>query len=214
MPIIASWIRLIGKEANEIEQIDAGVIETEAERMTVYDDGEWEAIKRVLTTVPTKDLRRMTGYSRSMAKYVKNGDRRPRVDDLSRLAAIAASYARERLALLGYDCSGDDWETIAVYGTYVRRQEAHDEQARYAHTAQRERKRDVFATIRAITNDKGIAPTRDSVAEWTAHVPSSLRRRSGVPADDVASSLASDYPQFGVLDETGLFDLFDELREG
>jgi len=67
----------VGKEANEIEQIDAGVMETEAERMLVYDDGEWEAIQRVLKGIPTKELQRMTGYSRSMVKYLKSGERMP-----------------------------------------------------------------------------------------------------------------------------------------
>ncbi len=214
LPIVASWIRLIGKEGNEIEQIDVGLIESEDDRMIVYDDGEWDAVQRVLTMVPTKDLQRTKGYSRSMAKYVKSGERRPRVNELSRIASIVATYARECLGSLGYDCSADDWETIAVYGICARHQESHEEQARQAHTAHRERKRDVFAALRAITNNKGIAPTRDSVAEWAAHISSTLRRKSGVLADDVAASLASDYPQFGVVDEASLFDLFDELQDG
>jgi len=213
LPLVATWVRLVGKEANEIEQIDAGVMETEAERMLMYDDGEWEAIQRVLKMVPTKDLQRMTGYSRSMVKYVKTGERRPRFDDRPRIASIASTYARERLVTLGYDCSADDWEALSRYGAYVRRQEAQDEQARDARTVHRERKRDLVAAVRAITNRKGISPTRDIVAEWSVHVPSILRRKSGVPADDVAWSLASDYPQFGVLDEASLFDLFDELWE-
>ena len=45
-------------------------------------------------------------------------------------------------------------------------------------------------------------------------MPKCLRDgRYGVLADDDASSLASHYPYFGVLDEASLFDLFDELRE-
>ena len=196
----------MGKEANEIEQIDAGMMETEAERLLVYDDGEWEAIQRVFKMVPTKDLQRMTGYSRSMVKYVKSGERRPRFDDRPRIVSIAATYARERLVPLGYGVPANEWEAISCYGTYLRRLEAQDEQARDSRTAHRERKHDLIAAVRAITNSKGIAPTRDIVAEWSVHVPSTLRRRSGVPADDVAWSLASDYPHFGVLDEASLFD--------
>lgn len=84
---------------------------------------------------------------------------------------------------------------------------------RDSRAARHERRRTLFAAVRGITNSKGIAPTRDIVAEWAVCTPSTLRRLSGVPADDVASSLASDYPQFGVLDEASLFSLFDELRE-
>ena len=76
-------------------------METEAERLLVYDDGEWDAIQRVLQTIPTKNLQRMTGYSRSMVKYVKSGERRPRSDDRPRIASIASTYARECLVTLG-----------------------------------------------------------------------------------------------------------------
>ncbi len=46
----------IGNEANEIEQIDAGLFENEDERMIVYDEGEWEAIRREIVKIPTKDF--------------------------------------------------------------------------------------------------------------------------------------------------------------
>jgi len=68
---------LIGEEANEIKQIDAGLIEMEAEQMVVYDEGEWEMIRREIAKLPTKELQRLTGYSRSMVKYLKSGKRRP-----------------------------------------------------------------------------------------------------------------------------------------
>ncbi len=68
---------MIGEEANEIKQIDAGLIEMEAEQMVVYDEGEWEMIRREIAKLPTKELQRLTGYSRSMVKYLKSGKRRP-----------------------------------------------------------------------------------------------------------------------------------------
>jgi hypothetical protein len=94
LPIVAKWVRLVGKEANEIEQIDAGLMETEAERMIVYEEGEWSAIRRVLRTIPTKDLQRITGYSRSMVKYLKNGARKPN-------QAISSLLLRYRASIPG-----------------------------------------------------------------------------------------------------------------
>jgi len=73
LPIAATWVRLVGKEANEIEQIDTGLFESKDKRMILYDEGEWEAIRRELSKIPTKELKRLTGYSRSMVKYLKSG---------------------------------------------------------------------------------------------------------------------------------------------
>ncbi len=91
LPINAQWIRLIGKEANEIEQIDAGLFENEDERMIVYDEGEWEAIRREIVKIPTKELQRMTGYSRSMVKYLKSGKRTPNAERRSYFRSLLAA---------------------------------------------------------------------------------------------------------------------------
>lgn len=81
LSVVAQWIRPIGKEANEIEQIDERLILTEAGRIIAYGDGEWEAIRRQWVKRPTREIMRETGYSRSMVKYLKCGKRRPFTKD-------------------------------------------------------------------------------------------------------------------------------------
>jgi hypothetical protein len=86
----------IGKEANEIEEIEVGILELEDERLSVYDDGVDHALRRGLLATPTKDIMRATGLSRSMVKAIKNGSRRPSDKARSMLMSVDLALKQER----------------------------------------------------------------------------------------------------------------------
>ncbi len=61
-----------------------------------------------------KDLQRATGYSRSMVKYLKTGKRRPSAEDLPTIIAVAAYYARKRLAEMASDRPERDEDAVGL----------------------------------------------------------------------------------------------------
>ena len=80
---------LIGKEANELDERDAGLRHSIDEVVAGFDDGApSEGFLAALRAVPTTELVRATGRDRSTVKRWKSGESRPR----SREAASLRRY--------------------------------------------------------------------------------------------------------------------------
>lgn len=67
----------IGKEANELELVQTGLISEEEEFLTVYEQDSWEKLQPIVAEMSVQEIREVTEYSRSMAYMIKSGDRRP-----------------------------------------------------------------------------------------------------------------------------------------
>ncbi len=83
----------------------------------------------------------------------------------------------------------------------------------YQHPRQsrRARRRELAVAIRATTNGRGIGPIPDTYAGWHRHVPRTLHRLGGIPADEVVASLAAGYPEFDIACETDLYCVITEI---
>ena len=88
----------IGKEANDLELVQAGLVTSEQEVLTTYEQDPWLYLQPVLARIPTNQIVEKTGYSRRMANYLKTGEKGPSAKRFSHVLATAAEFARERLA--------------------------------------------------------------------------------------------------------------------
>jgi len=89
----------IGKEANDLELVKAGMIEDEEAVLTTYElQGDlWETVQPILAQMPAARIQEETGYSRREVYYIREGKKRPSNKRLPQVAAMAAGWAREVL---------------------------------------------------------------------------------------------------------------------
>jgi hypothetical protein len=97
LPVVATGVKHVGKEGNDLEEHRAGVVD-EAERQLEYGDSFLDDLARVLADMGTADVARQTGYDRSMVRRLKRGVCRPSAERLSGVLAVAARHARATLA--------------------------------------------------------------------------------------------------------------------
>ena len=90
--VLIDRIRFIGKESNELEEVDAGLIHSAADAYTEYVDprrDEWETkIKPALKQIPLSRLCVETGFSRRTLINWRTGKSRPHPRNLLRLAKL------------------------------------------------------------------------------------------------------------------------------
>lgn len=97
-PVRATTFVYIGKEANEIDDVEAGLIHDLAEVQLVYGSpnaDDWEEIRRELMQIPTGALVELTGVNRKTIQRTKRGQTRPRAETLDLLRRVV--LARRRL---------------------------------------------------------------------------------------------------------------------
>lgn len=89
----------IGKEANDLELVKAGMIEDEEAVLTTYEaQGDlWETIQPILAEVPAARVQEETGYSRREVYYLREGKKWPSKRRLPEVVPMAARWAREVL---------------------------------------------------------------------------------------------------------------------
>jgi hypothetical protein len=80
----------IGKEANEIDKVQAGLVDSEDEVLLTYEKDLWETMQPILAKLPTRLILDQTGYSRSMVYALKSGERRPSTQKLEILIALVS----------------------------------------------------------------------------------------------------------------------------
>jgi hypothetical protein len=110
-PVHTLEITHIGKEANLLDEIQAGLIGDEHEVLTEYravNDDTWLSIELpALQRVPALRLIAISGVPGRTVQYARAG-RRPRAQHLTALRNAAASIAREELAAQGIQAPRDD----------------------------------------------------------------------------------------------------------
>ena len=104
----------IGKEANEIDKVQAGLVGSEDEVLLTYERDLWGLIQPILAELPVAQVIERTGYSRSMVYRLRRGEKRPSRDRLQILLVLIAEYARGRLTELGYEDIPIDDRMVAV----------------------------------------------------------------------------------------------------
>ncbi len=84
LPIVATRIKHVGKEGNELDEHEAGVID-DAERTLEYHDSEFDDLVRKLRTIPTKRIAEATGYNERTVRRLKRGEFNPSPERLRTL---------------------------------------------------------------------------------------------------------------------------------
>jgi len=76
LPLVVRGIRHVGKEGNELEAHQAGLL-TEAERELEYHDSAFEDLVAALQKIPPKVIAEATGYNPRTVRRLKRGEFRP-----------------------------------------------------------------------------------------------------------------------------------------
>lgn len=88
-PVTSLMIHYIGKEANELEEVEEGLVHDWDEIVSTYIDrsrDEWtNRIVPLLKTISKKDLAGRTGLCESTVKRLRNGRTRPRARTVDRV---------------------------------------------------------------------------------------------------------------------------------
>lgn len=72
LPVATAYIKHVGKEGNELDELDAGLIE-EWERNVEYHGSELDDLVRLLRDIPTKLSAETTGYNARTVRRLKRG---------------------------------------------------------------------------------------------------------------------------------------------
>lgn len=73
----------VGKETNEFELVEAGLVDREDDVLMIYQRDPWEELQPIVAKMTVEEIIRITGYSRRMAYSVKAGKRRPSEEAMS-----------------------------------------------------------------------------------------------------------------------------------
>jgi hypothetical protein len=99
-PVCASGKHHVGKEANDLERVEAGLVDDLEEVVAVYKRDQWEEVRQLLKTVPVEQIMAETGYSRRNVFYLRKGSRKPDPGHMPLVLACAARVASNRLSAL------------------------------------------------------------------------------------------------------------------
>ena len=74
--IIVKNVIHVGKEANEFELVQAGLVDVEENVLTTYERDLWEDLQLIVAKMSVEEIIQITGYSRRMAYMVMRGERK------------------------------------------------------------------------------------------------------------------------------------------
>ena len=74
-PIVATETLVIGKEANELEQVETGLIDALEDVQTVYRRDQFDELRETLRSMPVKAAMALTGLSRRTIFHLRSGPR-------------------------------------------------------------------------------------------------------------------------------------------
>lgn len=106
----------IGKEANDLEEVQAGLVKDPNRVQITFGRNLWDVLRPIIAEIPAKRVQEEMGYGRAQAYYLRSGGRCPAKKRMPAMLACVARFAREKLSEAGCDEAGeDDMQTLAVY---------------------------------------------------------------------------------------------------
>ena len=119
--VVATGIRYIGKEANELDLIEAGLIPEDREFLTEYPRDIREYLPEILRLIPAKTLAKKLNICLRHAKYLRSGGRKPSPELLPKVIQLAAETARGILGEIGEpEIPRADEETVKLAAFRLR----------------------------------------------------------------------------------------------
>ena len=109
-------VKHIGKEANDYELVQTGLVEAEEEVLTIYPQDAWDLIPNVLSPIHAGTVAKVAGCGRRAACYYRSDRRKPKGKRLRMLTQLAARFARDELKASGETIiPQDDMQAIGQY---------------------------------------------------------------------------------------------------
>lgn len=106
----------IGKEANDLEEVQAGLVQDPDEVQTTYGRNLWDILRPIIAEMPAKRLQEEMRYGRAQAYNLRSGKRCPAKKRIPAVLACAAKFAREKLREVRCEAGGEeDMQAVALY---------------------------------------------------------------------------------------------------
>lgn len=119
MPLIPGLTTHVGKKANQLEKVKAGIEHDPDVIFTEYVDPTpdlWRAmVLPVLTRMPARRLAEETGLAVSTVKAARNGHTTPHEGSRDVLVRVATEYAREQLRTRSVEPPAEDDAACAAF---------------------------------------------------------------------------------------------------
>jgi hypothetical protein len=93
-PVIVIKMRHVGKEANELERVDPGLVHELDEVLTVYERDRSGELREELRRMAVKEAIALTGLSRRQVHYLRSGQRKPSPACLDAMLPSTSSSVR------------------------------------------------------------------------------------------------------------------------
>lgn len=117
-PVHVTRIVHIGKESNELEEVQAGTVHAESEVLNEYRDPRqdvWAVFVAVLGRMSAAEIVAATGRDRTTVWRWRNGRSEPRGEDRAKVEAVAAAFARAWLVESGLPSPRDHFDCATAY---------------------------------------------------------------------------------------------------
>jgi hypothetical protein len=118
-PVTALYLTHVGKESNQLEEVEAGLVHDPEEVYTEYQDpahDPWATLAvPVLKQMPRPQLETATGLDRSTLTRLRNGSTQPRTMHRETLTHVAGIFARDQLAASGQAVPREDLAACASW---------------------------------------------------------------------------------------------------
>lgn len=117
--VTAAWVTHVGKESNQLEEVEAGLVHDPDDVYTEYPHPAHDAWRTLvlptLNEMTRTEIERYTGMSRTQITAVRNGRAQPTAQHRGALIRAAGAFARERLRNQGIKAGLGDFVACASY---------------------------------------------------------------------------------------------------
>lgn len=132
--------------------------------------------------------------------------RAKRVGGGSRAVTRATKSPQRKPSPFADDPFADDDPFAEDYGANEPKSKEERQRQRYEEKLIRQQEKAERSRLRNVILDQGGLQTRDDLREEYAGIPNTLKRRDGLPGDQMADYLKTYYAEFGIEDERDLID--------
>jgi hypothetical protein len=144
----------------------------------------------------------------------KSGDRKTTSKSPGGLASRISSEKPksekpEKKSVFAKKPAFDDDDPFAEdYGDAIEQTKEDKQRGRYEEKMLRALEKQERSRLYEVFMEQGGIQTRDDLREEYREIPNSLKRKDGLPGDEMADYLKTYYPEFGIEDENDLLDYF------
>lgn len=152
----------------------------------------------------------LAGEEGGISRATRNGKRKTSGGSLAeRVRTSTAPKKKERESVIARPKRADDSDPFAEdFGDNEPKSKEDKQRERHEAQLAARMEKEERSRLHSIFSEAGGLKTREDLKEEYRAVPNNLKRKDGMPGDEMADYLATYYPEFGIESENDLLDYF------